>query len=261
MLGQIKSQAEATALGASLAKPRFEPYRSTFEGAILDAARLYILDAELRGALLELLHFAEVSLRERMHRRLSAMYGPWWFNGQRVVLDDRTRSRFREAESKVSPGSKTPDRVIAAVSLGGWTDLLEVGGTSDGGYGALPGRADYETTLWDAGLAAEFSALGSTRQHVAAHLRRVRRLRNRVAHHETIAFGIHQPGEKDSSGKYRRQDPSSAVGDVRKLLEHFCPHMHNWLAACDHAELLLAEPGAQSALLYAKAKRKDIVWI
>ena len=249
------------ALKDALARPRFQTYQSATSGSVLDAARLYILDAELRGAFLELVHLAEVALREACNRVIAGTYGPWWFNGKRVVLDDRTRRQFREAESKISPGSKTPDRVVAQVSFGAWSDLLEAGGTSDGSHGALSGTADYEVALWDAALVKIFDGLSTTRADAAALTRRVRRLRNRVAHHEPIVFGIHQNGERDPDRKFRRQAPLDALTDLRRLTGHLQPRLAGYLNRCEHVDELLADPRAAEALLFAKARRTDTRWL
>lgn len=261
MLEQIKDTADATALKDSLARPRFQTYRSATSGSLIDAARLYVLDAELRGALLELIHFAEIALRESCNRSIAGKYGPWWFNGTKIVLDDRTRRQFREAESKMSPGVKTPDRVVAQVSFGAWTDLLEAGGTSDGSLGALSGTADYEVTLWDAALRKAFAGLCATRAEAAELTRRIRRLRNRVAHHEPIVFGIHQNGERDPDRKYRRQAPVDAVADLRRMTAHLQPNLVDYLARCTHVDELLSDQRAVDALRYAKSTRTDARWL
>ncbi|GAA2543790.1 hypothetical protein GCM10009860_25740 [Microbacterium mitrae] len=259
MLGQIRNSGDATAIQQTIPNPRFQRYTSATGGAVLPAARLYVLDAELRGALLELIHFTEIGLREKLHRTLSHQYGPWWFRGKTVTLDDRTRQQFREASARLS-GTLTPERVIAEVSFGAWGDLLEVGGTSDGSYDSLAGRADYEADLWDGRLDAVFKGIASTRQSAASLVRRVRRLRNRVAHHESIVYGVHQPGEKDSRGHTKRQEPLAALADLRSLMLHFCPGATTWLQTCDHAAELLQDSLAVDALAHTRQSRKKTAW-
>lgn len=221
---------------------------------------MYVIDAQVRGSVLELIHFAEVGLRAHFHIALTQPYGPDWFRGRTVILDDRTREHFQEAEKRITHAQPNPDRIIAEVSLGAWGELLEVGGTSTGGRGSLAGRADYETTLWNSGLDALFGALSLTRQPAAALVRRVRRIRNRVAHHESVIFGIHQPGERDSNQNHLRQRPASALGDVRTLLALFCVPAAAWLASCTHADELLAEPLAATGLTRIEQLLPSTTW-
>lgn len=260
VLGQVKDTADATAIKNSVSRQRFARYTSATGGSVIDAARLYVLDSELRGALLELLHFYEIAFRDAIHAVLTNAYGADWYRGLTVVLDDRTRETFREAEARISAGKQTPERTIAEVSLGGWGDLLEIGGTSSGGHGAMAGRADYESSLWSTRIETLFKGLHSSRQDAAAHVRRVRRLRNRVAHHESIIFGVHQPGEKTSSGKQKRQEPQAALTDLRTLIDQFCPHGSAWLGSCRHADEVLGDSLAVAALADARVRRTTVHW-
>lgn len=261
MLSQIRSTADAKALQSVVPRLRFQPYTAATGGSLLDAARLYVLDAELRGAILERIHFVEVSLRDAFHRTLAQAYGEHWFQGKNVLLDDRTRARFREAEGRVSGAAVTPARIIAEVSLGGWGELLEVGATSDGRPDALAGRADYERDLWAGRLEPLFTPVATTRQEAAALVRRVRRLRNRVAHHESVVFGIHQPGERDLAGNHKRQATSNAVGDLASLMNLFCAAGTSWLATCSHVDDHLAEPLAVSGHQHFVTHRARTTWV
>lgn len=261
MLSQVLTGEHARLVQSVVPKSRYRTYTAATPSRLLEAAQLYVLDAQLRGAILELVHFAEVGIRDAFHQRLQKDYGPHWFKGRKVVLDDRTRGRFREAEVRVSmKNGSSQERVIADVSFGAWTALLELGATSDGSHDSLSGRADYEVQLWDGRLEEVFAGLSADRSTAAAMMRRIQRLRNRVAHHESIVFGVHQPGEKDSAGKYRRQEPQSALADVRKVLGHFCKGGDEWLTTCLHADELLAEPLAVQALSHAKSSRTNIAW-
>ncbi|MFK0402162.1 hypothetical protein ACIQTT_07515 [Microbacterium sp. NPDC090225] len=261
MLSQIRSTADAKALQLVVPRLRFQPYTKAASGSLLDAARLYILDAELRGSVLERIHFVEVAMRDAFHRTLSSAYGEHWFRGKRVILDDRTRSRFREAEARLSGSAVTPARVIAEISLGGWGELLEVGATSEGGANALAGRADYERDLWSGHLETLFASEQLSRQSAAALVRRVRRLRNRVAHHESVVFGIHQPGEQDASGNQKRQSTVSAIDDVATLATLFCNDAADWLATCTHVEEHLAAPLAVAGHAHVRENRPNTYWI
>lgn len=261
MLSQIATTADARAVQSSVPRQRFRRYTSAADGSLLDAARLYVLDAEMRGAALELIHFAEVALRDAFHKTLAAAYGQHWFQGTNVILDDRTLERFADAQGRITTVAATPDRIIAEVSLGGWGELLEIGGTSTGRGRALAGRADYESTLWDEKLEVLFAGVADTRLEAAALVRRVRRLRNRVAHHESVLFGVHQPGERDAQHNYKRQLPTAALSDVRTLIAQFCPNATTWLQGCTHAESILSDQLATTGLARVRANMSQTTWL
>lgn len=260
MLSQVQTVEDAESIRSVVPRSRYRTYTTATPSRILEAAQLYVLDAQARGALLELVHFAEVGVRDAIHQELRSAYGPHWFKGKNVILDDRTRDRFREVEMKMDWNGSSAERVIAEVSFGAWTALLEVGATSDGSHDALPGRADYERDLWNGRLEQVFAGVATDRLGAAALMRRVQRLRNRVAHHESVVFGVHQPGEKDRNRKYKRQEPLSALRDLRSLLDHFCAKGSAWLATCRHAEDLLSEQLAADALAHAKRTRVQTSW-
>ncbi|MGH3690757.1 MAG: hypothetical protein ACRDT7_11420 [Microbacterium sp.] len=260
MLSQVLTVEDAESIRSVVPRSRYRTYTAATPSRILEAAQLYVLDAQARGALLELVHFAEVGVRDAIHQELRSAYGPHWFKGRTVILDDRTRARFREVEEMMDWNGSSPERVIAEVSFGAWTALLEVGAASDGSHGALAGRADYERDLWDGRLENVFSGITADRFAAAALMRRVQRLRNRVAHHESVVFGVHQHGEKDSKNNYRRQEPLSALRDVRSLLDHFCLNGSAWLLTCRHTDELLTQQLATDALAHAKATRKQTIW-
>ncbi|MFJ2544398.1 hypothetical protein [Microbacterium sp. NPDC087589] len=261
VLSQIKNSSDALAIRSIVPRARFRTYTAALPSLSIEPARLYVLDAELRGALLELIHFAEVAMRDSMHRTLAASYGNHWFHGKSVILDDRTQEKFREAEGRLGASFTNPERVVAEVSFGAWGDLLQRGGTSSGTGGSLVGRADYEVALWDGRLDAVFAHVGPTMTAASNVVKRVKWLRNRVAHHEPIVFGIHQPGDQDRLHNQRRQEPLNALADLHTLLEAFCGTASTWIETCEHSKELLNEPLAVDALAHAKAKKKRTIWI
>lgn len=119
--------------------------------------------------------------------------------------------------------------------------------------------ADYERDPWAPALFRTFDGIASSREDPEGLLRRVRRARNRVAHHESVVFGVHQIGERDE-GKPVRQSPESMLADIRALLAHLAPEMRGWLGSCMHVEELLSDQLAVAALSYARLKR-NASWV
>lgn len=147
------------------------------------AVALYSWNAEVSGAFLEVLHHLEVMLRSAVDRELSACEVPesarltpaagWWFasatfvekEGLRVV--EQTRSRLG-----TGPGDKR-ERVLSELTFGFWQGLF---GTA------------YED-LFRRHLVSCFPdrpQSGFSRKTVVRALDRLRILRNRIAHHQSI---------------------------------------------------------------------------
>jgi len=263
MLEQLPGDRHGS-LKSTIARKRYSQYAAVFGGDQSAGAKLYLLDVEIRGALLELLHFVELPLRDTVHETMTATYGKHWYSGKTVTFDARTAAAITKAQRELSRYQRDePDRVVAQLNLGFWCGLFEPGGPIRGGADSekFLGMADYEQAIWQASLRDRFLGVAATREHAEMLLRRIRRLRNRVAHHESIVFGIHQQGEKSAVGKQVRQEPLSALNDVRRLMAHLCPHLHDWLTECCHTEELLDSDLATAAITYAKAKRLNTDWI
>jgi hypothetical protein len=249
----------ASSLQRLISAKRYKQYTAVFGGDQKAGAALYLLDIEVRGALLELLHFIELPLRDAIHRDLSAVYFKRWYE-RSDILDSRTTRSFEKAKGELGKYlGKEPDRVVAQVSLGTWTALLETGGPIKDAAGNFVAASDYERDLWHPALAGTFSGLAKTREDAEVLLRRVRRARNRVAHHESVVFGVHQIGERDGT-KLVRQSPHSMIADVRALIAHLAPDMKAWLDTCKHVEELLGDQLAVDALAYAHLKR-NAAWV
>ncbi|WP_259122641.1 hypothetical protein [Leucobacter aridicollis] len=247
-----------------MAAKRFQPYAAVFKGDQEQAARLYALNVELSGALLELLHFAEIGLRERMHTQLSREYGRYWFFRNGPLLDDRSRSKVATA-TKYFGKHPDPGRVVAEFSFGFWRELLTPGGKVTDSNNKYLRHADYQHELWEPALHRVFLERGRTSYDMkdAEHLtRRVQRARNRVSHHESLVFGVAQPGEQTSDKLKVRQSPHAMLADIRELLAIVSPEeVNTWLASCRHAEELITDDLAHAALDHALLTLNDVSWI
>jgi hypothetical protein len=246
------SPPETAALSGLLARPRLAPYRRVFRGAHALAIQLYLLDSALATAFHELLRVVEIGMREAMNRELTLAYGPKWMLNANL-LDENTQSHVTQALKRVGRQA-SQGKIVAEITFGGWTGLLQPGGYVGKGRNRV--QRDYEQTLWVPALSKAFQHTNASRVSVSERATRVKNLRNRVAHHESIVFGITQPGQKIGSAQLR-QLPASALQDVRILIGYVDPHLQTWLANCIDIDSILQDSLISDALAFT-ANRQDI---
>ncbi|MBI9113774.1 Abi family protein [Sanguibacter suaedae] len=148
------------------------------EGATgYDALDLYVYNMALAGALLGPLHILEVVVRNSMHAALAEFAGreDWW-EDSRVPLDRWHLDQVRKARDKVArtrhaTSAVSPNDVVAATDFGFWTSLLQ---------------SRYDRPLWQDVLSEAFPHSRRQRDQLKRGLDTLRRLRNRVTHHEPI---------------------------------------------------------------------------
>ena len=168
-------------LGRLLSGGRMNSYQAAVELARASgdhALDVYVYNMALAGALLGPLHILEIATRNAMNEALATFTGrrDWWA-APNVDLDARGARKIEEAAKKVTTdrGSggtpATADDVVAALEFGFWTALLH-------------GR--YDRTLWQPALQGAFPNSRRTRHQLKSGLDALRRLRNRVTHHEPI---------------------------------------------------------------------------
>lgn len=131
----------------------------------------------LSQSLYSSLQVLEVGLRNSIHRAACRQFGREdWLSGAHVLQHaheigalDKARRDIAQRGDIASPG-----RLIAELSFGFWTSLLD---------------KRYEQTLWPALLKEAFPGMPRrerTRANLSRRFNVVRRLRNRVFHHEAI---------------------------------------------------------------------------
>ncbi|MDQ0574306.1 hypothetical protein [Agromyces albus] len=209
---------EQTALINSLAKQRLRRFRSATTGD-RDAIALYLIDAELAANLHAGVRFAEVALRETIHRSLTSQYGERWFQDHRNLLDETADAAFTDAEAAV--GVQAPaGKIIAQVMLGTWVNLLGKGDDKIDGS-----RAYYVKDLWEPALKHGFS---EPRKDVARLAQRINWARNRISHCEPVVFGLPMPG-LGAAGIQVRRSPALIFADVQALLQFTTSNFATWL--------------------------------
>ena len=175
---------ELQAVREYLSEDRFRPYLEASRGDAVKASSLYAWNTAASAALYGPLQVVEVTLRNAVHARLTTRFGVDWFDRLDATLAVGCLDRISAAKRKVRGqiGAKTAGQVVASLPFGFWVSLLGPGGRRPDGR-----RANYEMVLWRPCLRPVFQhqeALSRKRAH--AELDALRKLRNRVAHHEPV---------------------------------------------------------------------------
>ena len=171
------------ALETSLSPERLATYVAEAGGNREKAVRLYTWNTAVSAAFYGPLQGLEIALRNAVHRELSNRYGADWYDNPKAGLDGGTLSRVAAARADLKRDSypDDPPHVVAALSFGFWVALLGPGGRLPSG-----GKANYEMTLWRAGLFRAFPHAKVSRKAAHRPLDYLRTFRNRIAHHEPI---------------------------------------------------------------------------
>lgn len=246
MLMQLTTP-QIKALTSSLPGAKFAPYRRVFGGDTKQASQLFLLDCALAGAFQELLRIVELAMRESMHRELTNTYGQWWMFTQEI-LDDHGRATIAKAAKRAGGPKAPPGKIIAEINLGGWVAMLQQGGLLTHQKHQF---INYHESLWKPALNKAFLNGAPGQDEVANVAQRLRHLRNRVAHHESLVFGITQTGIKIKGLKVK-QRPESAYRDICVLAGFMNTDLAAWLSACKDVELILEHPLMVKAQLFSE---------
>jgi hypothetical protein len=160
-----------------LSEARLGPYLAATDGGLTAALRLYDWNTRVSSAFHEELHYVEVGLRNAMDcqltdwsRALGAQSS--WYSDPRIPLKPPARSKVAIARANATRAAQPEvhGKVVAELTFGFWWSLL-----SD----------EYNRRLWRPCL--QFAFDGPVRRaRLHAELDELRRLRNRIAHHEPI---------------------------------------------------------------------------
>ena len=190
----------------TLAGPvRLAPYLVAAQGDIAKASDLYLWAGHLSGALHSTISFVEIAVRNAIDAQLAqwndaqpGQYGRDW------ALQDCTepflydligpkRLKFARESAQKKSGRRprnhprrgapvTNDDVVAQLMFGAWVNLIAPVGPG----GANSSRQE---RLWNEAMHAAFPGADSQEQgrvKLGRQLERIRRLRNRVAHHDNL---------------------------------------------------------------------------
>ncbi|VYS93254.1 Abi-like protein [Schaalia odontolytica] len=182
---------------------RLAPYLQEADGDDERARELYLWAADLAGALFSTIAFVEVGLRNAMDRKLRAWndqqgidYGEDWAlrKGAAPLLYDlvthkslASAQNFAVEQSRLRPKTHprrlvaiTHDDVVSHFMFGTWVYLIKP---------RVWNQPQQCQQLWQECLSHAFpyaDPSDSGRERLGDQLDRVRKLRNRVAHHENL---------------------------------------------------------------------------
>ncbi len=163
---------QLNAIEASLSRERLTKYIGWAGGELYQAVRLYERNTALSEALYGVIQGLEVELRNSFHESLCSFVGreDWYdfLHFERWELDSIQKAKTAAARGS---GFARPGKVIAELTLGFWVGLT---------------ASLYEKRLWVPCLYKAFPFKRVNRRELYAKLDDVRRLRNRIAHHEPI---------------------------------------------------------------------------
>jgi Abi-like protein len=169
----VYSHDSHTELAKFLTSERLTAYLIATKGDVGAAIRLYERNTRLSEHLYGVLQACEVAVRNSIHINLSAGLGrtDWYdsfkFGRREMLMIGDAKLNVQRFKSKVLPG-----QIVAELTMGFWIRLL---------------APEYEKSLWVKHLHKSFSHYRKpNRVLIFARLDEIRRLRNRVAHHEPI---------------------------------------------------------------------------
>jgi hypothetical protein len=172
----------------------------------------------------------EVVMRSAMAGELSQTYGRTWYMRPDLFDDDTARAlsttwtgnglgplRDAGANEDVIEG-----KLVAGLTFGFWVQLLGRG--SYAGKQPLRQRRIYDTLLWQPALSKAFPHAPS-RTDTERRANVVKAARNRIAHHEQIAWGIPLPGQRT------RLTVSEVHDRLHELAGFISPDAGTWITA------------------------------
>jgi len=150
-------------LRAVISAERFRGYER-LGGEAVDALARYAWNSQLGASLYSTLLHVEVALRNRLHDAIATRYptGPWrqvdcWLGRIPPFLAPSEMAQVQAAIDRVRRGGKAivPGRVVAALTFGFWTTLLDV-------------RYERHQILWPPLLEAAFPISDRPIEHAAS---------------------------------------------------------------------------------------------
>lgn len=144
------------------------------------ALELYEWNAEVSSALLLPMHYFEVILRNAVHEAISLAYQEQWPWDGSFVSSVRSKVGWYQPKQDLRKNAlrySTTGKVIPEVKFAFWEQMF---------------TASYDDALWKPHLGTVFphlpltSGVPSAARSIHTHIEKVRRIRNRVAHHEPI---------------------------------------------------------------------------
>jgi len=167
-----------TSLRTSISHQRLDAYRILPIDTEIDLVERYFWNIALCESLYPVLQNIEIGLRNNIYNAATISFkDPKWFDNVRTLEAQQILS-VNAAKTKIQKDRKslTVGRIISELSFGFWTSLFD---------------KKYDSTFWKRKdlIRAAFPNMPNhmrTRHTLAKRFNEIRRLRNRVFHHEPI---------------------------------------------------------------------------
>ena len=161
-----------SAIEECLSRERLTKYVGWSGGELYQAIRLYERNTALSEGLYGVIQGLEVALRNSFHQELCSFANcdDWYDSLHFEQWESHSIQKAKTAAARGS-GVVKPGKVVAELSFGFWAGLT---------------ASLYEKVLWVPCLYKAFPYKRVNRAELYAKLDDVRRLRNRIAHHEPI---------------------------------------------------------------------------
>ena len=172
---------EIDILCGAFSSQRLEKYINLYNGDVMKVAAHYKANIALSESLYTSLSVFEVTLRNALSKELERMMGRKdWYSV--FPSNPALKSLTSEVTVAIRPISQrgemvSPDKIIAELTFGFWVTLL---------------NSEYELTLWKS-LRLAFPHMPKKdrkRKNVSSPCNALRKLRNRVFHHESICWDL-----------------------------------------------------------------------
>lgn len=161
---------ETWTLPQLLSPDRMAPYLAVRRNDWGEALALYDWNMRIGSAFFESIHFLEVGLRNAFDLTIRDRVQESWLDDSSSVLTPRSRVTLKVAADHAGGVTAPRGKLLAELPFGFWWSLL-----SD----------EYNRRLWQPALQHAFEGR-VRRRRLHRDLNEVRRLRNRIAHHEPI---------------------------------------------------------------------------
>jgi hypothetical protein len=204
----------------ALSAPRVGTYEAATTGTpqLSSALALYAWNAQVSAAMLAPLHLCEVVIRNAVSDAIAATHGPRWpwdAGFLRSLPNPTSGYNPRRDLMAARAGATTTGKVIPELKFVFWQTMF---------------TSRFDARIWSLHLRASLphadatKTISQVRALVYGELEQLRKLRNRIAHHEPIF----------------RRNLTDDFQKVHDLIAFRCPITAGWMATNQQASALIA---------------------
>ena len=225
----------------SLSKDRFARYLAAADGDRERAICLYAWNAAVGAAFHAPLQALEVTLRNQTDEHLTKKYGVRWYDQPVMNFSEKKLEQLEVVKSKLKDKSTSiyPPNVVADLSLGFWVGLFS---------------SDYEKNLWHPALCKAFPYHDGPikRKKALDRLTKIKRFRNRIAHHEPIfQIGIKKMNLKGMDAREEGiKNLRNYYQEILETIGWMSPSKKAWVEAHSRVEEILARPQTKPGIRF-----------